>query len=165
MKLKFARTTRNIIHLRLPSLSTPSRIALAAGVISILFAPIASLLISAFSKRDEHAEKVDRIVAWLKSVVAWSTIAGIVIAVLSATQIQCMLDGGCRFAAWTQALILLVMCLIYVGVTFKVILSLQQEDNKDMDSATSTLGSNPLPAHVASNPLYSLITTTQQSLA
>lgn len=119
-------------------LSGASKLAFISGLVSVLYAPVAAMVVLWFSKSNSRIKKQK-----FRDIVAWSTIIGVVLSILTALQIQCMTSGGCIFAARMYAFTVLVACMVYVYVLTKSLL--HQEKHPE------------LPPQVSSHPVYGVI--------
>lgn len=90
---------KSIVPKRARVLETPAKIAMLAGLATVLYGPV-----MAIQSGREH----------IGALIAWPTVIAVAMTVLASLQIQCMITGGCPFAAWTGAVWLAVTCTLYI---------------------------------------------------
>lgn len=134
-------------------MTTSSMVALAAGMASVLYAPVATVLLT----RDRA----------IKSIIAWSTIVGAVISVLTALQIHCMVVGGCRSAAWLYALTIAAAAVLYMYVVTRSLLSARRAREASGGDESAAFGRDAVgarvPPQVVAHPVYGMVQSVRES--
>lgn len=104
----------------------PSRITLFAGILTVIYAPLALFL----SNHTLEKNKQMRINAQF----ILSTIIAFVITFFVALQVNCMLTGGCALAAWAGAVTATIAAYLYIRYVDVSIKSGQGIDNTIPDN-------------------------------
>jgi hypothetical protein len=131
--------TLHFVHQSLPSLvksvvltdrhfHTQAWIVLGSGVVMFAYPLILSLVLFAIRSSSNNPDKKNSDLSSVVAVFSASTILAAVTTVYSATQVNCMITGNCKRAAWGSAITFAVLCMVYMGyVTYVLVWSAQTQ--------------------------------------
>jgi hypothetical protein len=155
-----------LLRQALGRLTWPATIVLFAGLIATVYGPFLSEAVAAKRIRSDNNSKTDESGRTLSSFVLFSVIAGILVAVLTALQIQCMIVGGCHVAAWSFSLIAFAATIFYMYVITRISLGWATALNKS-SAANRSMGNdvnNNVSPQLAANPLYGIVMSVREEL-
>ena len=121
----------------LTSYKAPALVAIGTGIVSLMFPLILVCVLTVTNRIQKKTES-----EWTKLAILYSatSIIAAVGLIMSASQIQCMITGGCMAGAWMAAATSIVFALVYFTyITFILVVGRDQNDLSNMNGQTLLL--------------------------